>query len=288
MSKLKAAGARLIGGSTSAPSTPGPKLTMFQKLKIEVSMAKKYNGNVRRIPPEKLEEMYKQDPSTAMAKMNEDLGLNFESLEQSKKRQQKERRTQGVGPVIEDDDDPYKMNQIRQKISAVKTDAETGEVVSLQDALPEDVAHTGRRIDNLIWRQRLVKEVKEALDHPEYTNTKVLQRAVDIFKGDPKNAIPQPMSQASKYEKQGKVFAMLQSLRRTHAKQLYEMVLEEEARDKKRVQLMDWAKNDPARVAKLVKRFDRERKSWRQFIALVQHDNQMRLANIMTTYGLLR
>ena len=84
------------------------------------------------------------------------------------------------------------------------------------------------------------------------------------------------------------VYAMLQSLRRIHAQQLYDMVLEEEARDAKRVQLMDWAKGDPERVAKLVVRFKEERRRWREFIQLVQHDNQMKLADVMVHYGLLR
>ena len=273
---------------------------MFQKLKIEVAMAKKYNGNVNRIPAEKLEDMYQMDPSESMAQMNEELGLNYESLEQTKKKRHKQRRERravggegggggggGDGAV---DDDPYKLKSIRRRMDAVCRDAETGEKITIREQAPEDVALAGRRMDNLLWRQRLVTEVKEALDHPEYPNTRVLARALAIYAADPNNAVPQPMSRATKYEKKGQVYAMLQVLRQTHAKQVYAMVLEEEARDQKRVQLMDWARDadDPARVAKLVKRFKRERERWREFIALVQHDNQMKIAQLMTTYGMLR
>lgn len=264
---------------------------MFQKLKIEVAMAKKYNGNVQRIPAKKLEAMYKQDPQKLMKQMNQDLGLNFESLEQTKKKRQKERRVRdGLADPgsAADNDDPYKLKAIRRKKDSVCKDVETGETITIRAQPPEDVALAGRRMDNLLWRKRLIADVKESLDHPEYTNTKVLGRALEIYRADPSHAVPQPMSRPAKFEKKGQVYGMLQSLRQTHAKQLYEMVLEEEARDAKRVQLMDWARDDPQRVAQLVKRFAQERERWRDFIAVVQHDNQMKIADIMTTYGLLR
>ena len=324
---LKQAGASLVGsgggGSSggsggdagSKPPSSAPSLSMFQKLKIEVVMAKKYNGDVRRIPASNLNDMYKQDPRELMAKMNEDLGLRFESLEQTKKKHQKERRNRDLSPAdaeavaaAAEDDDPYKLRLIRRKLEAVCKDAETGEKLTIRDRPPEDVEMDGRHMDNLLWRQRLVEDVKEALDHPEYVNTAVLQRALDIYRADPKNAVPQPMSRPSKFERKGQVYAMLQALRQTHARQIYEMVLEEEERDKKRVQLMDWATSAAAggdsggggggdgdgdgdarrRVAKLVARFAAERQRWREFIALVQHDNQMKIAHVMTEYGLLR
>jgi len=93
-----------------------------------------------------------------------------------------------------------------------------------------------------MWRRRLMKETKDTLDHPETLNKRVLQRAVDIYRADPKNAVPQPKSLPSKFESKGKVYAMLQALRHTHARQLYDIVLEEEERDQKRIQLMDWLK----------------------------------------------
>lgn len=100
--------------------------------------------------------------------------------------------------------------------------------------------------------------------------------------------MPQPKSLPSKFESKGKIYAMLQALRHTHARQLYDIVLEEEARDQKRIQLMGWAKDDPKRIAKLVVRFREERKRWRDFISQVQHDNQLKIADVMITYGLLR
>jgi hypothetical protein len=294
------------GSGSGVSGSAGGGLTMFQKIKVEVALAKEYKGNTRRIPRDKLEAMYQRDPKKVAAQLNESLGLNFETLDKKMAKQHKEQERRkrpgsggngggGSGNSLsrdhgdeDDDDDPYKLKAIQRRRQAVCKDAETGEAITIRSDLPDADANAARRIDNLLWRERLLMEVKEALDHPESTNERVLERALAIYRADPKNAVPQPMSKPSKLEKKGKVYAMLQVLRQTHAQQLYELVLEEEQRDKKRTQLMDWAKNDAERVAKLVQRFRDERQQWREFIAQVQHDNQMKLADVMITYGLLR
>ena len=243
MSALKAAGSSVVSGDNAAAGDNKPAgLSMFQKIKLEVALAKKYDGNVDRIPASKLQEMYQQKPGKLLAKMNEELGLNFESMEQTA-RKKKARRLRG-GTTSHAGDDPYKLRSIMRRRASICKDAETGEKLTIVEKPPEDIAHQGRRIDNLLWRERELMEVKEALNHPESTNKTVLGRALEIYRADPDNAVPQPMSSTSKHEKKGRVYAMLQTLRRTHAQQLYELVLEEEERDKKRLQLMDWAKGD--------------------------------------------
>jgi len=123
-------------------------LTVFQKIKVQVSLAKKYNGDARKIPQKTLQAMYRQDPKKITKKLNESLGLNFETLEQKNVKNVKKRPRRNRQNQEEDDNDVYQLKTLKEQRQAICTDAETGEVIKIKDVLEYGEANAGRRMDN--------------------------------------------------------------------------------------------------------------------------------------------